>query len=80
MYPYNPHECVPVNGPSDYIPWWSGSREMAERLKHTLEQEYRNRYNFELMVEGDKARVVFTFPPSYLYNFEIRRSPDAPAQ
>jgi hypothetical protein len=79
-YRYCPHECVPVNGPSDYSPWWSGSREMAERLKHTLEHEYRNRYSFKLVVEDDKPRVVFSYPPSYLFNFEIRRSPDASPQ
>ena len=79
MYRYCPHECVPVDGPSDFMPIWSGSLEMAEWRKPRLEEEYRNRFTVKLVVDDDKARVVFSYPPSYLFNFKIRRSPEAPA-
>ena len=79
-YRYCPHECVPVNGPPDFQPFWSGSLEMAEWRKPRLEEEYRNRFIVELVVDDDdKPRVVFSYPPSYLFNFKIRQSPDAPA-
>jgi len=66
------HYVAPVSGPADYPPWVASTREKAEFLKEYLEQEYRNRYTMELIItpEGE-TKVVFSYPPDYLFNMRI---------
>jgi hypothetical protein len=66
------YAVTPVNAPADYVPWFASTLEMAEYRKSYLEHEYRNRFSFELIVDADdKPRVVFSYPPSYLFDFTV---------
>jgi hypothetical protein len=66
------YDVTPVNAPAEYVPWFCGTAEFAEYTKHKLESEYRSRFSVELIFDADdKPRVVFTYPPSYLFNFTV---------
>jgi hypothetical protein len=66
------YDVTPVNAPAGYVPWFASTADMAERRKHYLEQHYRSRFSVELIFDADdKPRVVFSYPPSYLFNFTV---------
>jgi hypothetical protein len=65
------YDVAPLMAPAEFVPFFAETPESAESLARYLEREYRNRFSVELVVDGSEPRVVFTYPPAYLFDFGV---------